>query len=298
MNTTKTILLCAAAAAMAGCSEPDTTEPAPDAQRPSSVTEADLDASPLARLAKAIEDGDAAMVARHVNYPLKRQEPLPPIRDEKEFVERFPILFDDAFRARMRNGSFTNDWAEVGWRGTMFDNGMLWVDGTFETCGDICGVHYQSAAEKQWRNSLVEEERKTLHPSLAELCNPVCYFVTEDGKTVGRVDSLDEENQMIFHVRIALFDTPIRPGAKPVAIFRAWDNDGIWLSEDWRLALQRPGVGNDLSGKYRLLEKKVWDDPQFSTSRFADGVLWKDVCTIPPAEGSREPAECAPPDTP
>ena len=82
MNLPKMLLLGAAMAAMAGCAEPDTAEPEPDAPRPSSVTEADLEASPVARLAKAIEDGDAAMVARHVAYPLERQEPLPSKKTE------------------------------------------------------------------------------------------------------------------------------------------------------------------------------------------------------------------------
>lgn len=191
--------------------------------RRSSVTEAELAASPVARLAKAIEDGDAATVAKHVDYPLARKTPLPSIADEQEFVARFPVLFDEAFRDRMRNGSFSNDWDEVGWRGTMFGNGDIWIDGTIQGGGKIAGVNYESAAERKQRGALVEAERETLHESLADFCDPMHCFVTEDGRTAGRIDALDDGPQF---VRVALFDTPVRRGAKPSAVFRARNTGG------------------------------------------------------------------------
>ena len=107
MNTTKTILVCAAVAAAAAGAATDIDEigavPSAETSR-SSVTQADLESSPLARLAKAIEDGDATFVAKLVHYPLERTAPLPSIPNEEEFVKRFPVLFDETFRERIRRG--------------------------------------------------------------------------------------------------------------------------------------------------------------------------------------------------
>ena len=272
MNSTKTILACAATAAIAAGAETDVdtngSEPSAETSR-SSVTQADLDSSPLARLAKAIEDGDATFVAKHVFYPLERTAPLPSIANEEEFVEHFPILFDEAFRERMRTGSFTNDWTGMGWRGTMFGNGELWVD-----CGDICGVNYQSDAERNLWKEAIEAERKTLHESIAGICNPVGYFVTEDGKTAGRIDALDENRDFL---RIALFDTPVRQGAKPSSVFQAWNGSGIWLGSDWRNALLHIEIGTDMTPTFILYEKENWDDAKFSICRPAEGSDWNAI---------------------
>ena len=277
MNTTKTILVCAAVAAAAAGAATDIDEigavPSAETSR-SSVTQADLESSPLARLAKAIEDGDATFVAKLVHYPLERTAPLPSIPNEEEFVKRFPVLFDETFRERMRNGSFTNDWAEVGWRGTMFDNGSLWVGGTLKDGGLIYGVNYQSAAEKALWEAAIEAERKTLHESIADVCNPVAYFVTEDGKTAGRIDALDENRNF---VRIALFDTPVRSGAKPSLVFRAWNGPGIWLGDDWRNAVSQTDIGTDMTPTFVLHEKENWDDAKFSISRPAETASWNDI---------------------
>ena len=288
MNATKAILFCAAAVAVAGATAQAAGTNEMEAVAPktatnvetcgiertekahrSSVTQADLESSPLARLAKAIEDGDAAFVAKHVLYPLGRATPLPSIANEEEFVEHFPILFDEAFRERMRAGSFTNDWTGMGWRGTMFGNGELWVD-----CGDIYGVNYQSDAERNFWKAAVEAERKTLHESIAGICDPVDYFVTEDGKTAGRIDALDANRDF---VRIALFDTPVRQGAKPSSVFQAWNGPGIWLGADWRNALLHMAIGTDMTPTFILYEKKSWDDAKFSICRPAESSSWNSI---------------------
>ena len=284
MNATKTILLCAAACAVlffvaketdGGAADVGTTGTEKAAKtHPSSVTPADLESSALARLAKAIEDGDAAFVANHVLYPLGRATPLPSIANEEEFVKLFPILFDEAFRERMRAGSFTNDWTEMGWRGTMFGNGELWVDGTIHDGGAICGVHYQSDAERNLWKEAIESERKTLHESIADICDPVAYFVTEDGKTAGRIDALDANRTF---VRIALFDTPVRQGAKPSSVFQAWNGPDIWLGADWCNALSHIEVGTDRTPTFILHKKENWDDAKFSICRPAEGSDWNAI---------------------
>jgi hypothetical protein len=264
-------------------------EPAQEAESaPSSVTPADLEASPLARLAKAIEEGDAETVAAFVRFPLKRQYPIPPIADAGEFVDYFPTLFDEAFRAQMREGQFAEDWREMGWRGTCYGGGDIWVDGTLADGGMIFDVCYRSEAEQRLRAALVEEERQTLPPSLAETCDPVFSFQTEDGEFVGRVDRREDG-----FFRIALFPGPAqtgqllpRSGCDPSAVFAATavhQGDGgyhVYLDVDGRHALEVPGVGSDETPELELYERLVWSDA-FENGRRARYCQWKDLLEPP-----------------
>lgn len=168
---------------------------------PSSVGPEDLAASPLARLAKAIEDGDAETVSASVIYPLEREAPIPAIGNAEEFIACFPVLFDEPFRQGMREGRFSRDWEEVGCRGVMYARGALWVDGTLADGGKIISVNYQSAGEKRLRAALIEEERSTLAPGFARTCDTVLCFETDDREIAGRVDR--EENG---DYRVLLYD--------------------------------------------------------------------------------------------
>ena len=293
MTTAKAILLCAAVAAGIATAAETSGTTAADAPRRSSVTEADLAASPLARLVKAIEDGDAATVAKHINYPLGRKYPLPPVENEAAFVERFPVLFDEAFRERMRNGSFTNDWSEVGWRGTAFGNGDLWVQETANGV-EIWTVNYQSAAEQAAWSEAIEAERRTLHASLADLCAPGGCFVTQDGATAGRIDLFGDNPR---HARIALFDMPVRPGDEPKTVFRAVDypeggaGNATWLDEYWRFIVHFQCIVGPDDPSWLLYEK---DDPYshgFSRVRPADPVSWSDLMNNAPPRPTESPKD-------
>ena len=155
----------------------------------SSVTEEDLASSKLARLVKAIEDGDAETVADFVRYPLARPAPIPSIKNKEEFIAYFPILFDKAFRQELRKNPFSQAWEEMGFRGVMYSQGTLWIDGTIAQGGAIREFIYSSEAENALYNKLLAEEKKTLHESLLEEdFAPVFCFETTDGKTAGRID--------------------------------------------------------------------------------------------------------------
>ncbi len=244
----------------------------------SSVRPEDLAASPIARLAKAIEDGDAATVAAFVRYPLHRAPPLPSIDNEEQFVAGFPVLFDDAFRREMREGQFSRDWEEVGWRGVMYHNGRLWVDGTLATGGRICTVNYQSAEETRRREALLEEERATLPPSLAGTCDLVFCFETDDGQTAGRID---REGGDTF--RVLLYDKPKggipRGTGSPKEIFKAtavYEGSGgnhVYLDREGRHAVEVIVIGQIDDPDLRLYERLFWSDA-FEHGRPAHYANW------------------------
>lgn len=251
----------------------------------SSVTSDDLATSPIASLAKAIEDGDATTVAAFVCYPLKREAPIPAIGNEEEFVAYFPVLFDEPFRKGMREGRFSRDWEEVGCRGVMYARGALWVDGTLADGGEIISVNYQSAAEKHLRAALIEEERSTLAPGFAWLCDTVLCFETDDREIAGRVDK--EENG---DFRILLYDGQARTGrgiprkGNPSAYFLAtavYEGSGgnhTYLDRFGRYALDVTIVGHPDAPELELLERDSWMDA-FGEGQPAHYVNWPDLLT-------------------
>lgn len=260
---------------------------AEETPEPSSVGPKDLTASPIARLAKAIEDGDAETVATFVCYPLERDSPLPPIENEEQFVAYFPVLFDDAFRQEMREGRFSRDWEEVGCRGVMYRNGALWVDATLESGGKINCVNYQSAGEKQLREALIEEERATLPSGFTGLCDPVFCFETDDREIAGRVDR--EENG---DFRVLLFDGPARRGGgiprrdRPIGFFQAtriYEGSGgnhVYLDRFGRYALDVSVVGLVEAPELQLYERPTWLG-DFEECRPAHYANWRDLLAPP-----------------
>ena len=261
---------------------------AEDASAPSSVGPKDLASSPIARLAKAIEDGDAKTVAASVCYPLERETPIPAIGNEEEFVAYFPTLFDESFRKRMRKGRFSRDWEEVGCHGVMYNNGALWVGGTLADGGKIIGVNYQSAGEKHLRAALIEEERSTLAPGFAWPCDPVLYFETDDREIAGRVDK--EKNG---DFRILLYDGFARTGrgiprkGNPSAYFlttAVYEGSGgnhVYLDRFGQYALDVTIVGHPDAPDLELLERDSWMDA-FDEGRPAHYANWPDL--LAPAE--------------
>ena len=258
---------------------------------PSSVGPEDLAASPIARLAKAIEDGDAETVSASVSYPLKREAPLPAIDNAEEFVAYFPILFDEAFRRRMREGRFSDDWDEMGCNGVMYRNGTMWVDGTLADGGNIISVHYQSDEEKRLRKARVEAERATLHPSFAGTCDTMLCFETDDREIAGRVDRMENGD-----FRVLLYDGQARTGqgiprgtGKPRKMFQAtaiYDGSGgnhVYLDRFGEYVLDVTVLGLPETPELEFHERLSFYDA-FDEGRPAHYADWFDL--LAPADPS------------
>lgn len=253
----------------------------------SSVRSRDLKASPIARLAQAIEDGDAKTVAAYVRYPLEREAPIPPLENEEQFAAYFWTIFDEDFCQKMREGRFSRDWQEVGCRGVMYDNGDIWVDGTLADGGKIITVNYQSAEEKALREALLEMERATIAPGYSETCYPALCFETEDREIAGRVDK--EENG---DFRILLYDgfsrtgRGIQRGEDPIAVFHAtkiYEGSGgnhVYLDRFGRYALDVSVVGLVEAPELQLYERATWMG-DFEECRSAHYANWRDLLAAP-----------------
>ena len=78
---------------------------------------------------KAFKNENIGEIARLVRYPLERPYPLTAISGPKDFRARFGLVFDKTFIERIARSSPLKDWADMGWRGIMFDDGAIWLDG-------------------------------------------------------------------------------------------------------------------------------------------------------------------------
>ena len=121
-----------------------------------------------------------------VSFPLRREYPIPSIKDKKEFRQRFSEVFDKTLIDKIAN-SKTEQWSEVGWRGIMLDNGVVWME-SYD--GKIIAVNYQSDFEKKQRIDLIAKEKENLHISLKTFESPT-YKITTKNYLI-RIDKLSD----------------------------------------------------------------------------------------------------------
>jgi len=134
-----------------------------------------------------LKKGDAKALANNIDYPLKRKYPIPPIKNKREFVKRYPEIFDTELVKTIVTSDTALDWEEIGWRGISFNNGLLW----FNSYGTLFVINHHTEFENNLRDSLIVEERKTLHPSLFEYDQPKCIMKTS--QFIIRVDYMKDE---------------------------------------------------------------------------------------------------------
>lgn len=127
-------------------------------------------------------------IAEMISYPLKRQYPIPKIKNKQELIKRYDEIFDTKLKSLIIKSKPSKDWAEVGWRGIMLYDGDIWID----TDGKLIAINYQSKAESTMRNQIIESEKKTLHPSISKYQNPT--YILETDKFRIRIDEISANN--------------------------------------------------------------------------------------------------------
>jgi len=147
---------------------------------------------------------DIDKIASIVNFPLRREYPIPNIENEKELKLRFDEVFDKTFIDMIANSEI-NQWSEVGWRGTMFENGILWIE---SYSGRIIAVNYQSEFEKKQKEDLIAKEKKDLHISLKNFESPTYRIKTKN--YLIRIDRLSNNKY-----RYASWKTGKKESSKP-----------------------------------------------------------------------------------
>lgn len=163
-----------------------------------------------------VKNNKKEAVADIVMYPLKRENPIPSIKNKAEFIKRYDEIFDATLKNEIIKSNPAKDWSEVGWRGIMLNQGTMW----FETDGKLRSINYQSKTENTLKNKLIASEKNKLHPSIAKFKEPAC--VLETSKFRIRIDDLGNDNY-----RYASWSIKQKMSEKPDLII----TNGKWISE-------------------------------------------------------------------
>lgn len=127
-------------------------------------------------------------VAKMISYPLRRENPVPSIKNKEEFVKRYSDIFDAGLKKEIISSKIDKDWQEVGWRGIMLNSGTIW----FDTDGKLKSINYESDFEKKLKAKLIASQKKKVHSSIANFKEPV--YVLETSKFRIRIDDLGNQN--------------------------------------------------------------------------------------------------------
>lgn len=131
-----------------------------------------------------IKQNNKSALSSTVRYPLDREYPIPSVKTEQEFISRYNAIFDDSLRNIIIKSSPLKDWNEMGWRGLMLKDGMVWLDYD----GKLLAVNYQSATEKKQRQNLLSKDTSRLYSSLRQFKAPVAILKTK--KFITRIDDM------------------------------------------------------------------------------------------------------------
>ena len=152
----------------------------------------------------AFKAEDKTAIAAHIRYPLKRQYPLPDIKNEAEFINRFDEVFDEELVAVIGSSNINTDWDNVGWRGIMLNNGVMWVD----TDGKVIAVNTQNTTEQAHAEKLIAQDKQSLHSSIKTFQKPILDWDTAKYRV--RIDDLGDGN-----FRYASWSIDKSPSDKP-----------------------------------------------------------------------------------
>jgi len=146
------------------------------------------DKESLTNFIEAVKSKDFKKLMPHISFPIKREYPLPDIKNEVEFIYRYTELFDDSITKVIANSNIDKDWSRVGWRGFMLNNGDIWIQ---EVDYKLTAVNLQSKVEREKRAAIIKYDKATLHPSINEYEYPVIALKT--GKYYIRIDEMQNE---------------------------------------------------------------------------------------------------------
>jgi len=142
----------------------------------------------ISPIISAFQKQNKKIISTLISYPIRRQTPIPPIKNALELINRFDEVFDEELIRLISNSDLEKDWSMMGWRGIMLSNGKLWLDSK----GKITSINYQTAKEKALKQSLIEKQRQTLHSSISIYKQPILEWKT--AKFHIRIDNLGGSN--------------------------------------------------------------------------------------------------------
>jgi hypothetical protein len=113
---------------------------------------------------KLIESDKVKELSKLVNYPLKRENPLPDIKNANDFISYWPILFDNSFKNLLKQYNDRDIFEHNGAYGLVGGSftGEIWCDED----GKISGINYSSKKEQKVKQILTEKIKKEIYPTV------------------------------------------------------------------------------------------------------------------------------------
>ena len=154
-----------------------------------------------ATIIEMVKNRDKKGISKIINhYPFEREYPVPPVKDEKDFIERFDEIFDSKMITKIKNKT-PKDWEDFGWRGLYLtekidDYVSLFLGFDADSVGNpfIHLIEY-SETEVKKAKMLIELERKELHESLKSFLYPV--VLVETPTKLVRIDRINEKDSIM-----------------------------------------------------------------------------------------------------
>lgn len=137
-------------------------------------------------LIELFKQKDIEKISNIISYPLQRDYPIPSIKNQDEFVNRFNEIFDSNLIDLIANSKI-EQWSKVGLEGIMLNNGVIWITSSGEL---ITTLNYQSENERKLMEDLIMKDKEKLHVSLKTFENPLCKIKTKT--LLIRIDMLSE----------------------------------------------------------------------------------------------------------
>ena len=114
-----------------------------------------------------IENDSVNQLSNMIEYPLKRENPIPDIKNPKEFIRYYPIIFDKAFKDKLKLYKDSEIFDHNGGYGLVGDifNGQLWLsyDGK-----KITAINYQSEIELKLKEDITKINQSKIHSSVSQ----------------------------------------------------------------------------------------------------------------------------------
>lgn len=146
------------------------------------------DKTAISNFTEAVKVKDLKKLMPFIAFPIKREYPLPDIKNEAELIYRYDELFDDSITNIIANSNVDKDWSRVGWRGFMLNGGGVWIQ---DVDYKLISINIQSKEEREKRRAIINYDKVSLHASLKEFESPVMVLKTE--KLYIRIDELKDE---------------------------------------------------------------------------------------------------------
>ncbi len=192
------------------------------------VVECDSLPKGVKELVEAVAENDSARFASLVSYPLARPYPLRNIENDKEMMDYYNVMVDDSLKTIIES-SGPEKWQKYGWRGwALRDGEYVWLD------GDLYDIPYVSHEESVKLDSLRKSELADLHESLHGDWIPMECLISEDGKSVFRIDAGHESKGGIVY-RLAVYnDSSDLSGIPTVVMTGEREEEGSALMATYR----------------------------------------------------------------